>query len=119
MHRWSSRYAGTGSSDKPGCAIPALAQPTISNLQVSLLGRNVLIAADTGGEIALGTRAFGSFEPKMRVTSKREHLSGKLIPVSRTWSRFMGLREKDRQREGWGREGESEREPDQQWKGSS
>lgn len=77
MHRWSSRYAGAGSSDKPGCAIPALAQPRISALQVAMLGRNVVpITADTGGEIALGTRAFGSFEPKMRVTSKRERLSG-------------------------------------------
>ena len=51
---------------------PALAQPRISALQVAMLGRNVV----PGGEIALGTRAFGSFEPKMRVTSKRERLSG-------------------------------------------
>lgn len=77
MHRWSCRCAGTGSSDEPGCAIPALAQPRLSALQVSVLGQNVVpIAADTGGDIALGTRASGSFEPKMQVTSKRERLSG-------------------------------------------
>lgn len=107
MHRWSSRYAGTGSSDEPGCAIPALAQPRISTLQVSVLGRNVVpIAVDTGGEIALGTRAFGSLEPKMRVTSKRERLSGNGYPCPGhgvdLW--IERERQKERDRVGGGRE---------------